>query len=366
TSSDSHWNEVDGPPTLARYGLAGGTYPSPNGAPGQGWRVDPHIAGQFEDWLTQEATDEPWCTTVSFVNPHDIAWWWRWSDRFAEEAVARRIVGGLPANFETPAQLEARGKPRVQRSLQDTSANSFGVVPYESPGFASAWMPFLDLYVKLQLAVDTQVQRVLDALASRPQVLANTVVVFTSDHGEYGASHGLRGKGAGAYEEAIRVPLIIADHTGTFGLVPGVRDQISSSVDVAPLLLTLASQGTGAWRQSPEYEHLATRPDLLAMARDPAHPGRRFALHATDEVLTEYALLPYAADAPLHITAMVTPTHKYAAYSHWKAGTMTPVPETEEHELYDYSTRGGQLEIANQTGAHPQEEALHAQLRAAV
>jgi arylsulfatase A-like enzyme len=38
----------------------------------------------------------------------------------------------------------------------------------------------------------------LDALASRPDVAANTVIVFSSDHGEYAASHGLRGKGAGA------------------------------------------------------------------------------------------------------------------------------------------------------------------------
>ena len=49
----------------------------------------------------------------------------------------RAIVGELPPNFETPAQLEARGKPRVQRSLQDTSAVSFGSVPFDGPGVAS-------------------------------------------------------------------------------------------------------------------------------------------------------------------------------------------------------------------------------------
>ena len=40
------------------------------------------------------------------------------------------------------------------------------------------------------------------------------MIVFTSDHGEYGASHGLRGKGASAYEEGIRVPLIVKDPRG--------------------------------------------------------------------------------------------------------------------------------------------------------
>ena len=32
-----------GGPALERYGFSGGTFPSPDGAPGQGWRVDPHI-----------------------------------------------------------------------------------------------------------------------------------------------------------------------------------------------------------------------------------------------------------------------------------------------------------------------------------
>jgi stage V sporulation protein R len=36
-------------------------------------------------------------------------------------------------------------------------------------------------------------------------------------------------------------------------------------------------------------------------AQDPAKPGRQFAVHATDEVLTEFALVPYAANAPLHV-----------------------------------------------------------------
>ena len=44
TRGDRQWTTHDGPPALERYGFAGGTYPSPNGAPGQGWRVDPQIA----------------------------------------------------------------------------------------------------------------------------------------------------------------------------------------------------------------------------------------------------------------------------------------------------------------------------------
>ena len=42
----------------------------------------------------------------------------------------------------------------------------------------------------------------VDNLAGPPDIDRNTVVVFTSEHGEYAGSHGLRGKGAAAYEES--------------------------------------------------------------------------------------------------------------------------------------------------------------------
>ncbi|MGH2864799.1 MAG: sulfatase-like hydrolase/transferase, partial [Solirubrobacteraceae bacterium] len=65
--------------SLAQYGFSGGTYPSPNGSPGQGTVVDPTTTGQFIDWFEGHAGKAPWATTVSFVNPHDIAWWHRYT-----------------------------------------------------------------------------------------------------------------------------------------------------------------------------------------------------------------------------------------------------------------------------------------------
>jgi arylsulfatase A-like enzyme len=362
THHDRHWTDWTGPPALARYGFDGGTFPSPNGAPGQGWRVDPHIARQFDDWFKQAGGDGPWCTTVSFVNPHDIAWWWRWTSRSKHEATAPRVVSALPPNFETPDQLAARRKPLVQQSLQLTAAQSFGEVPFSGPGFEDAWLPFLDLYVKLQLEVDQRVGEVMATLARRPKVMENTIVVFTSDHGEYGASHGLRGKGAGMYEEAIRVPLIVSDRTGALGAVPNtVRQQLTSSVDLAPMLLTLGDP-SGSWRHDHRYWHLATRADLTRIVRDPAAPGRSYALHATDEVLTEFALLPHDAQAPLHVKGIITPTAKYATYSNWRANSLEPLAHGEQAELYDYTTRAGYREIENLAGASPLEEDLAAKL----
>ena len=83
-------------------------------------------------------------------------------------------------------------------------------------------------------------------------------MIFTSDHGEYGGSHGLRGKGAGVYEEAIHVPLSVRDfrpaHAAATAASKVPRIQLSSSVDVVGLLLSLAT-GSEQWRRERRYEH---------------------------------------------------------------------------------------------------------------
>jgi arylsulfatase A-like enzyme len=337
--------------SLEPYGFSGGTYPSPNGSPGQGTEVDPAIAAQFAEWLRAEGGVEPWCATVSFVNPHDIAWWYRFTSQVSRESSPPGLAEALPPNYETPEALEAGRKPRLQRSLQDTAARSFGPVPFDGAEALQAWTGLMDTYLMLQSYVDAQVGAVLAALAAQPAVHANTVVLFTSDHGEYGGSHGLRGKGASAYEEAVRVPLYVRDFRGLATAAPAVgRTQLTSSVDVATLLLTLAT-GSSAWRRESRYRHLAARHDLAAICAHPGAPGRAWVLHATDEDVTEFATEPYAAEAPRHVVALRTPRGKLALYSNWSSGSTAVEPAGAEFELYDYSSPAGRAELDNAAGA---------------
>jgi hypothetical protein len=209
---------------------------------------------------------------------------------------------------------------------------------------------------------------VLNALSSRPDVAANTVIVFTSDHGEYGASHGMRGKGAIAYEEAINVPLVVRDLRGAAAITSASTQEragLTSSVDFAPLLLDIAT-GDGAWRKDRHYSHIADRHDLFSMLSSASAPGRDYVLHATDETVTEFAIEPYAADAPLHVVALRTPTAKYATYSNFTPASIKELPEGQEVELYDYSTPAGRMETENIAGNSALEAKLSAQLQRAI
>ncbi len=343
---------------LEQYGFDGGTYPSPNGSPGQGTQVDPIIARQFGEWLKEAGGRQPWCTTVSFVNPHDIAWWWRYTSSIPAEASPPTYTAALPPNFETPQQMIERGKPALQRSLQQTANQSFGVVPYEGPEAAPLWSGLMNTYLLLQSYVDAQIGSVLAALRGHPKIAKNTVIVFTSDHGEYGGSHGMRGKGGGAYEEAIRVPLYVHDPRGVLAhAVSQPRTGLTSSADFVPLLLSIAT-ASEAWRREPLLSHLASRHSIAAMCKRPSASGRQWVLHATDEDVTEFASQPYAANAPRHVIAIRTPQAKLGLYSNWRQGTMEAESAKQEVELYDYSTAAGQMELENLAGRSALEEEL--------
>ena len=64
-------------------------------------------------------------------------------------------------------------------------------------------------YARLTEHVDRQIAKVLDALR-KTNLENNTVIIFTSDHGDNDAAHKLEHKEI-PYEETIRVPFIIAD-----------------------------------------------------------------------------------------------------------------------------------------------------------
>jgi arylsulfatase A-like enzyme len=348
--------------SLQPYGFSGGTYPSPNGSPGQGTEVDPSIVDQFEDWFDQESGSEPWCTTVSLVNPHDIAWWYRFTSEIPGESEPPAWVSQIPPNFETPEQLQERGKPLLHRSLQETAARSFGAVPFAGEELIGVWSGLMNTYLLLQSYVDRQIGRVLAKLSSRPEVSANTVILFTSDHGEYGGSHGMRGKGASAYEEAIHVPLYVSDRRGIATAATGVpRNQLTSGVDIVPLLLSIAT-GSDSWRSERSLAHLAGRHDLAAICADAQAPGRPWVLHATDEDVTEFASDVHDAEAPRHVVALRTEQGKLGLYSNWGQESIEAEPTGQEVECYDYSSDVGQAELANAAGSSSLEEQLRATL----
>jgi arylsulfatase A-like enzyme len=93
------------------------------------------------------------------------------------------------------------------------------------------------VYYGMISLMDKYIGAILDQLDALGLV-EQTVVVFTSDHGNLFGQHGLIAKGPFHYEDLLRVPLIVR-HPGR--VPPGVRcDALQSLVDLAPTFLRLA------------------------------------------------------------------------------------------------------------------------------
>jgi choline-sulfatase len=91
-------------------------------------------------------------------------------------------------------------------------------------------------YYGMTTWVDDAVGRMLAALEANG-LAENTIVVFTSDHGDYLGSHGRVQKGD-LHEESVRIPLLVR---WPAGLESGATSpQVAALVDLAPTLLDLA------------------------------------------------------------------------------------------------------------------------------
>jgi N-acetylglucosamine-6-sulfatase len=91
--------------------------------------------------------------------------------------------------------------------------------------------------MRMMRAVDEGLGRILESL-ERARQLDDTVVMFTSDHGYFYGEHGLNAERRLAYEETIRIPLLVRfPRLFRAGARP---EHLTLSVDVAATALALA------------------------------------------------------------------------------------------------------------------------------
>jgi arylsulfatase A-like enzyme len=180
------------------------------------------------DQLAAARDEGPWLSVASFVNPHDIA--------FAGIGW-EQILGFDPPDATVPEIPEA-----------PSQADSFAGRPPCQEEFKACWpqmiypsdpdLAYRRLYYYLHKLVDRAVGRILEAL-ERSGMAEDTIVVFTSDHGDLlGAHGGLVQKWFNAYDEATRVPLLVSG-PGIVRRAGGVTVP-TSHVDLIPTLLGLA------------------------------------------------------------------------------------------------------------------------------
>jgi len=128
------------------------------------------------------------------------------------------------------------------------------------PAYPDAKLTLAKYWAQIEL-IDENVGRMLDALEQTDQ-RENTLIIFTSDHGEMAGDHGLNKKGCRFYEGLVRVPLIFS---WPGRIKQGLRSNaLVELVDIAPTLLELTGLGV------PESMQGRSLQQILEGKADPA------------------------------------------------------------------------------------------------
>jgi arylsulfatase A-like enzyme len=242
---------------LSAYGFNGWIGPNPHGADarnsgsssasGPAGR-DLAYADQTVELLDrldrQGPSERPWVTVCSFVNPHDITLYGFFTANSRNYDFT--VDAGTPQVPPSPTDGQSLAqKPICQASYRRTYGQAF------QPTFSSE--TYRRLYYQFHRDVDEQMLRVLQRLQAA-HFYEDTIVIFTSDHGELLGSHGgLFQKWHCAYEEVIHVPLIV--HNPRLFPRPQSTRMLTSHVDILPTMLGLAGADEDALRAALRDTH---------------------------------------------------------------------------------------------------------------
>jgi len=276
---------------------------------GTGVHFDPIIAENAAHWLRANAGSAagpaaPWFLTVALVNPHDVMWFpvdqpgyaeanpedvarireilelaaWKEDDPLpVYDAAYETVCEALPPNFHD----DLHTKPEAHRQWRYDQQH--GLWGYIDPTDTAAWLRHLDYYVELHRHADRSLGTVLSALEDTG-AWQDTVVIFTSDHGDMCGSHGLRSKGPFVYDEIMRVPLYVRVPGMT---TPGTTSaSLATHVDLAATICALAGlDATEAF--GPDGRPTLQGVDLSAVFADPTATVRDHVLFAQDSAQTQ-------------------------------------------------------------------------------
>ncbi|MFN2351668.1 MAG: sulfatase-like hydrolase/transferase [Kiritimatiellia bacterium] len=273
----------------------------------------PHFLGSRASEFIRDNEGRPWMLAVNFLEPH--------------------------GPFQSPRDLQ------YDPEEVDLSHNWRDVPGDDQPAFLKRNQmeegPLRRVtarYWGMNSLVDTHVGRILDALDATGQ-RDNTIIVFTSDHGEMMGAHGLMSKGV-MFKEAVQVPMLLQ--------LPGQKAQGRiagpvSQIDLVPTLLELMgeqSEDKGLHGQS-----------LAGLCREASEGQTMNAEDGASPCVIEWNPGKQACKAV--VRTIVTRRERYSHYSNG------------EEELYDLQEDPREVKnLAGDSSRRPRIMELRAQLAA--
>lgn len=241
------------------------------GRPLEGQVKDGTVAMETVDWLRHKAPkDQPWLLISSMVNPHDIMYYLAQEDeRGDDNGMMQPKLHGLPNMAELerwwdPALPESVTDDLSQQPLGPRNYKEFAQLNYTHvpEGRDDIWKQRRNYLINCMRLVDHEFSRILTELEEQ-DLWENTVVIFTSDHGEMNGAHQMTQKGGIHFDEATVVNMTAVVPGGAQGVE---STAVGSHIDLVPTVLSLA--GLDENQRAEKYPKLPGR-DLSGVFTDP-------------------------------------------------------------------------------------------------
>jgi arylsulfatase len=222
----------------------------PHGKVWDGYRYDGPTVSSSIQWLDEVArklpAEKPWFLAVNLVNPHDICFFESWAGQTATRgnpdvlsplapAPASDIYDKdwsdtpLPESFHHKAP---ENEPWAVRSYRQICDLTYGALPDEE----AVWRKNQGYYFNCMRDASYKIRRLFAALETLG-LADDTIVVYTSDHGEMAGAQRLRQKGPVIFKENVAVPLYISHPDARKSRVV---DNLGNTVDLLPTLFEFA------------------------------------------------------------------------------------------------------------------------------
>lgn len=276
---------------------------------------------------------QPFLLVVSFTNPHDICYLPINPEGFIPP-LNIEATPPLPRNHRIPA-----GEPEFVKDSRTRTAYE-NEVAFTTEYTAEDWRNYLFHYYRMVERVDRQIGKLISALESEG-LDENTIIIFTSDHGEGASSHKWATK-LSLYEESVKVPFILTKfkHDGE-AVVDS--EHLVSGLDILPTMMDYAGIEIPSKMRGVSLKTIIEKPDTILR----------------DYLITELAIDP--EDTGMTGRMITDGNYKYIVYSYGQnpeqlfnlqndPGEMTDLSEYENYGNIKRNLRKKLREWMDETG----------------
>tara|TARA_R110002049_G_scaffold38978_6_gene120437 strand:- start:21392 stop:22888 length:1497 start_codon:yes stop_codon:yes gene_type:complete len=193
---------------------------------------DMPLAEMCIDYLkSRKQNSQPFFLVASFDNPHNICEWARNEPLpYGNIAtVSLEETPELPVNFK-----RSKTFPEALQLEQGAEVKLYPTKNYTE----TDWRQYRYAYYRLVEKVDYEIGKIVDAIDNLG-LRDNTVIIFTSDHGDGNASHGWNQKTA-LFQESIKVPFIVNYKGNNMLKNKSSNTLISNGLDLYPTICDYA------------------------------------------------------------------------------------------------------------------------------